>query len=213
MGLLDNLVVSAVAAVVEAYAVRALLPQHDLRSILYIAFGVNSSLCLAWASFIYPVFVNPLRHLPRVGPVQQGCAPRDEPPGAAGCHEHQHIYDVEKPWKVRNFLARVIGFGLILSEGPQHQRQRKAITPSFNIKIIRAACRLMWEKTGILLEEVGRISWPVLSRAPTPAMAWETLSRLTLDVIGAAAMGRDFQSLTHDRNQVSDSFQVILEPS
>lgn len=26
-------------------------------------------------------------------------------------------------------------------------------------------------------------------------------------------MGRDFQSLTHDRNQVSDSFQVILEPS
>lgn len=67
MGLLDNLVVSAVAAVVEAYAVRALLPQHDLRSILYIAFGVNSSLCLAWASFIYPVFVNPLRHLPRVG--------------------------------------------------------------------------------------------------------------------------------------------------
>ena len=38
-------------------------------------------------------------------------------------------------------------------------------------------------------------------------------SRLTLDIIGPAAMGRDFQSLTHSENKVADSFLAILEPS
>lgn len=39
------------------------------------------------------------------------------------------------------------------------------------------------------------------------------ISRLTLDVIGPVAMGRDFQSLTNKENKVADSFLAILEPS
>lgn len=38
-------------------------------------------------------------------------------------------------------------------------------------------------------------------------------SRLTLDVIGPVAMGRDFQSLINKENRVADSFLAILEPS
>jgi cytochrome P450 len=63
-------------------------------------------------------------------------------------------YDFEKPWLIRNFLARIIGFGLILSEGNVHRRQRKALTPAFNVKNIRALYPLMWEKTGILLSQL-----------------------------------------------------------
>lgn len=44
-------------------------------------------------------------------------------------------------------------------------------------------------------------------------MANPLISRLTLDVIGPTAMGRDFQSLTHSENKVADSFQEILEPT
>jgi hypothetical protein len=65
-----------------------------------------------------------------------------------------NTYDFEKPWLVRNFLARIIGFGLILSEGGAHRKQRKALTPAFNIKNIRALYPLMWEKTGILLSQL-----------------------------------------------------------
>lgn len=65
-----------------------------------------------------------------------------------------NTYDFEKPWLVRNFLARIIGFGLILSEGGMHKKQRKALTPAFNVKNIRALYPLMWEKTGILLSEL-----------------------------------------------------------
>lgn len=63
-------------------------------------------------------------------------------------------YDFEKPWRARDFLARIIGFGLILSEGDAHRKQRKALNPAFNIKNIRALYGLMWEKTGLLLDEL-----------------------------------------------------------
>lgn len=65
-----------------------------------------------------------------------------------------HTYDFEKPWRARNFLARILGFGLILSEGAAHKKQRKALTPAFNIKNIRAMYSLMWEKTNQLLVEM-----------------------------------------------------------
>ena len=65
-----------------------------------------------------------------------------------------HTYDFEKPWRARDFLARIIGFGLILSEGSAHKKQRKALTPSFHVKNIRALYSLMWEKTGMLMDEL-----------------------------------------------------------
>lgn len=38
-------------------------------------------------------------------------------------------------------------------------------------------------------------------------------SRLTLDVIGPVAMGRDFQCLINKEHKLADSFQKIIEPS
>ncbi|CAG8260658.1 unnamed protein product [Penicillium nalgiovense] len=54
-----------------------------------------------------------------------------------------NTYDFEKPWRMRNFLARIIGFGMITSEGAAHKKQRKALTPAFNIKNIRSMYSLM----------------------------------------------------------------------
>lgn len=65
-----------------------------------------------------------------------------------------NTYDFEKPWRMRNFLARIIGFGMITSEGLAHKKQRKALTPAFNIKNIRSMYSLMWSKTGQLLDEL-----------------------------------------------------------
>lgn len=125
-------------------------------------------------------------------------------------------YDFEKPWRARNFLARIIGFGLILSEGQAHRKQRRALTPAFNIKNIRALYGLMWEKTGLLLQELETEmhSNPFEGDADKGKIEMSTwASRLTLDIIGPAAMGRDFRSLHSPNNPVADSFHVILEPS
>ncbi|KAL4893634.1 cytochrome P450 [Aspergillus ambiguus] len=129
-----------------------------------------------------------------------------------------NTYDFEKPPRAREFLARIIGFGLILSEGPAHKKQRKALLPSFNFKNIRAMYSLMWEKTGLLMDELEKemalnpMEGSSDSREGKIEMSvWA--SRLTLDVIGPVAMGRDFNSLQNAENEVADSFLAILEPT
>ncbi|EPS31935.1 hypothetical protein PDE_06894 [Penicillium oxalicum 114-2] len=130
-----------------------------------------------------------------------------------------HTYDFEKPWRARNFLARILGFGLILSEGAAHKKQRKALTPAFNIKNIRAMYSLMWEKTNQLLVEMEKELQmnPMDGTDPEEGVGKLEMcvwgSRLTLDIIGPAAMGRDFRSLQNSDNPVAESFLRILEPT
>ncbi|KAJ5818980.1 hypothetical protein N7474_004571 [Penicillium riverlandense] len=131
---------------------------------------------------------------------------------------HTHSYDFVKPLGARQFLARGLGYGLILSEGDAHRTQRKALTPAFTIKNIRAMHPLMWEKTLVFLQKLdGEIR-----RYPAPRenggeagyvemIDWA--SRLTLDIIGPAAIGRDFQSMENEDEPVSKNFSAILKPS
>ncbi|PGH31459.1 hypothetical protein GX50_05754 [[Emmonsia] crescens] len=130
-----------------------------------------------------------------------------------------NTYDFEKPGRVRQFLARIIGYGLILSEGAVHKKHRKAINPAFNIKNIRALYVLMWEKTGLFLEELEKDikahPWEGVGSAQGQGKVemCEWASRLTLDIIGPAAMGRDFRSMQTSEHAVADAFLSILEPS
>ncbi|KAL4867836.1 hypothetical protein BDV12DRAFT_110981 [Aspergillus spectabilis] len=130
-----------------------------------------------------------------------------------------NTYDFEKPWRAREFLARIIGFGLILSEGAAHKKQRRALTPSFHMKNVRAFYSLMWDKTDQLLEELGKEISLHPMEGTSPDSGWGKVemsvwaSRLTLDIIGPAAMGRDFRSIQNSENKVADSFLAILEPT
>lgn len=65
-----------------------------------------------------------------------------------------HAYDFVKPWGVRAFLARAIGWGLIMAEGPEHKRQKRVLTPAFHVRRIRELYTLMWEKTQLFLQEL-----------------------------------------------------------
>lgn len=67
---------------------------------------------------------------------------------------HTNSYDFVKPPGGREFLARGLGYGLILSEGDAHRAARRAVTPAFNIKNIRAMYPLMWSKTQHLLRQL-----------------------------------------------------------
>lgn len=117
-------------------------------------------------------------------------------------------YHWQKPWGIRAFLGRVIGFGLIMSEGDAHKMQRKALTPAFNIKNIRALYPLMWEKTTVLIDQL---------KAENEKQGWSEIShwasRLTLDIIGPAALSRDFDTMRSDHDPVAEAFGDILDPS
>ncbi|KAJ5086261.1 hypothetical protein NUU61_007568 [Penicillium alfredii] len=250
----DSLPALAAFTIVEAYFLqRTLFADEAFRTVCLGALGVNLLLKGIWSLAIWPFFLNPLRHLPKVpGLMNHAQIIFDSPRGRMPLYwmktipneglihmrdtisqsylvatNHQALldimstntYDFEKPWRFRNFLARILGFGLILSEGAAHKKQRKALTPAFNIKNIRAMYSLMWDKTNQYLEEmekelklnpmegtniadgVGKLEMGV----------WG--SRLTLDIIGPAAMGRDFRSLQNTDNRVAESFLNILEPT
>ncbi|CAG8933474.1 unnamed protein product [Penicillium salamii] len=127
-------------------------------------------------------------------------------------------YDFIKPPGGREFLARGLGYGLILSEGDAHRAQRKAVTPAFTIKNIRAMYPLMWSKTQLFLRQLEKEIR--INAAPATDLknvgfveigSWA--NRLTLDIIGPAAIGRDFQSLENENDPVSQNYSAILKPS
>ncbi|KAK8859847.1 cytochrome P450 [Apiospora arundinis] len=127
-----------------------------------------------------------------------------------------HAADFEKPWPIRSFLARPLGWGVIVNEGPLHHRQRRILNPAFHIGKIRMLYGLMWTKVLIFGQRLEEI----LNEAPERTEdGWveveiaELASRLTLDIIGPAAMGRDFQSLTTNGSNISDAYLELLRPS
>ncbi|KAJ5226582.1 uncharacterized protein N7469_006588 [Penicillium citrinum] len=249
-----NIPIISVLAIVEGYLLRNfLLPDYAFRTLVLGALGVNLLAKGIYNFFIYPLFLNPLRHLPTIPGLFNNAkiifdSPRGHTPlewmrtvpndGLIHMRDsisqsyliatnHQALldimstntYDFEKPWRARNFLARILGFGLILSEGPAHRKQRKALTPAFNIKNIRSMYTLMWDKTNQFLEEMEKelVQNPMEGTSPQDGVGKAEMgvwaSRLTLDIIGPAAMGRDFRSLQNSDNKVAESFLNILEPT
>jgi cytochrome P450 len=65
-------------------------------------------------------------------------------------------YDFEKPSKLRKFLVRVLGEGLIISEGDLHKFQRKHLLPAFQIQHIRELYPVFWGKSRSLVEGIER---------------------------------------------------------
>lgn len=75
---------------------------------------------------------------------------------------HEALYDIMcaqsysfvKSVKLRQFIAEIIGHGLITVEGDAHKRQRKATNPAFSIRHIRPLTGFIWEKAKDFLQEV-----------------------------------------------------------
>lgn len=137
---------------------------------------------------------------------------------------HNNCYDFEKPTRVRNFLARVIGWGLILAEGDMHKLQRKTMVSTFTVAQIRDLYPIFWDKTNCFLEALTKS----LREQPSPKTAGlktvtehpegiveiaEWASRVTLDIIGIAAMGREFHCLRDGSNEIARAYIEILEPT
>lgn len=56
-------------------------------------------------------------------------------------------YDYEKPANVRKFLGKILGEGLVISEGGLHKFQRKHALPAFQVQHIRELYPVFWGKS------------------------------------------------------------------
>lgn len=130
-------------------------------------------------------------------------------------------YDFEKPEPLRNFLRRILGDGLIIVEGDVHKFQRKNLMPVFSFRHIKELYPIFWDKATTLAQSVGQqvVENPEArfggeSKETTSVVEvnhWANL--VTMDIIGMAAMGRDFQSLKKNKDPLIDAYEELLEPT
>ncbi|KZO99257.1 cytochrome P450 [Calocera viscosa TUFC12733] len=121
-------------------------------------------------------------------------------------------YVYPKPDVIRQFLSQILGTeGLISAEGETHKRQRRILNPSFSPAQLREITPVFFEKATEL-----RYIWQAqISASPTPTVGttidvYQWLSRATLDIIGLAGFGYDFECLIHDKNELAVAFRELF---
>ncbi|KOS16789.1 Protein LUTEIN DEFICIENT 5 [Escovopsis weberi] len=119
-------------------------------------------------------------------------------------------YAFRKPNSVTEALGRVVGFGVLLAEGDDHKRQRRNLNPAFAFRHIKDLYPLFWDKSCELVAAMtaecagpGRVG--VLEIG-------EWSSRATLDIIGVAALGRDFRAIQDKDNELARAYDTLFKP-
>ncbi|KAI1270529.1 cytochrome P450 [Xylariaceae sp. FL1019] len=121
-------------------------------------------------------------------------------------------YDFIKPPKISGFLHHVLGDGLIVIEGDQHKFMRKNTMPAFSFRHIKNLYPMMWAKaesmTAMIRQEIVQAD---KTSDDIELLGWA--SKVTLDIIGLAGMGREFNMLKKSEDPLLDVYEQLLEPA
>lgn len=125
-------------------------------------------------------------------------------------------YEFEKPKPLRNFLRNVLGDGLIIVEGDDHKFLRKGLMPVFSFRHIKELYPIFWSKSvqmmqGINQEVAENRDLNDKKTAVVEINHWA--NKVTVDIIGLAAMGRDFNSLKNNDDLLIQTYEELLEPT
>ncbi|KAI5478309.1 cytochrome P450, family 46, subfamily A (cholesterol 24(S)-hydroxylase) [Pseudohyphozyma bogoriensis] len=132
----------------------------------------------------------------------------------------QHPYDFPKPPAVRGNLGRILGKGILFSEGEDHRRQKKLLTPAFSPSHLRHLAPTFFEQSYRLRDKWTELinertvqTWSfkdeatddafreLAKEAAEPEAVLEVsywLSKLTLEIIGLTGFGYSFGSFDSD---------------
>jgi cytochrome P450 len=122
-------------------------------------------------------------------------------------------YDFTKPQRVTGIIQMILGDGLVMVEGDQHKLLRKHSIPAFSFRHIKELYPMMWEKSVLMCEKLEKALEPSKGgdvRA-TDISGW--MSRVTLDIIGVAGVGREFDTLKEVEDPLLEIYLQILQPT
>ena len=133
-------------------------------------------------------------------------------------------YDFVKPTHLATGLGRLLGVGVLLAEGDEHRTQRKNLMPAFAFRHIKDLYPVFWEKSReAVVAMTKEFKADALTNAssqgiekeikPTVMEVGDWASRATLDIIGIAAMGRDFGAIANPNTELSTTYRVVFKPS
>ncbi|KAL2044903.1 hypothetical protein N7G274_002678 [Stereocaulon virgatum] len=126
-------------------------------------------------------------------------------------------YEFEKPAMTRLGLQKVLGVGVLLAEGEEHKRQRHALNPAFDYRHIIDLHPTFWDISHRLVDALMTIttnrentSEKSLSNAPVVEIGgWA--SRATLDIIGDAGMGQDFNAIEDPNTPLNATYRKVFQ--
>ena len=108
-------------------------------------------------------------------------------------------YSFIKPPRVAQGLGGILGIGILLAEGDEHKRQRKNLMPAFAFRHVRDLYPVFWEKSHLMVEEMVKNLPQKTHKGDSENEGMDMRdwsSRATLDVIGVAGLGVEFNALT-----------------
>ncbi|KAF2201927.1 cytochrome P450 [Delitschia confertaspora ATCC 74209] len=129
----------------------------------------------------------------------------------------QKNYEFVKPERVRDSLGRLLGVGILLAEGDEHRRQRKALMPAFSFRHVKDLYPTFWSKSRELIDAISATIKEAKEQGKPDANVIEIrdwASRVTLDLIGVAGLGVDFNAIRNpENNELYQTYRKIFSPS
>ncbi|KAH7083531.1 cytochrome P450 [Paraphoma chrysanthemicola] len=119
----------------------------------------------------------------------------------------QHPYDFMKPDNTRDFMRHFLGDGLIIIEGERHKLLRKNTLKAFGFRQIRDLYPIMWTKAMALASTIGNTIGNKNDGCRLEMNDWA--SKVTLDVIGIAGLGHDFNLLANAEDALVKSYEAV----
>ncbi|KAL8766987.1 MAG: hypothetical protein Q9209_006399 [Squamulea sp. 1 TL-2023] len=127
----------------------------------------------------------------------------------------QKTYDFIKPPQLKGTLGKILGVGLFLAEGDEHKKQRKDLSPAFAFRPVKQLYPIFWEKAGELVAMLSQHSKEgnPSEKLTKPIDVNDWTSRVTLDIIGVAGFGHDFDSIHNPASDLIQTYRKIFSRS
>ncbi|MCJ1237413.1 hypothetical protein MMC14_005398 [Varicellaria rhodocarpa] len=135
-------------------------------------------------------------------------------------------YEFVKPTELKIGLGRLLGDGILVAEGNVHKTQRKHLMPAFAFRHIKDLYPIFWSISCEMVRAVNDEVQKEAAKAPmsidpekasanlSAVIALDNwLSRATLDIIGMAGMGHNFDSIHNPDNELNRIYRTIFTPS
>lgn len=122
----------------------------------------------------------------------------------------KNSYTFEKPDFAREFLAFIVGWALLTTEGDEHKKQRRNMLPAFSFRHIKDLYPLFWNKSVEVVSamtEEHRQNMDADGYADMEISSWSV--RSGLDIIGLAATGIDFGAVRDANNPLAQSYYCL----
>ncbi|KAI0468001.1 cytochrome P450 [Xylaria cf. heliscus] len=119
-------------------------------------------------------------------------------------------YDFEKLENIRRFMTHLLGSGLIVLEGETHKVLRKSSLQAFGHRQVLHLYPAMWEKALAFVREIESQDVAGVGDGIVDMASWAY--KVTVDVIGIAVLGRDFDSLKNADDALIENYKRAIGP-